>query len=192
MTLKIRKEDMKSQENKIISVLQNGGIGVIPTDTIYGLVGQALKQKTVERIYQVKKRNPSKPMIVLINSFNDLNLFNIRQEKEMKLKLKEFWPGKVSVIIPCLDEKLSYLHRGTNSIAFRMPDNRLLQNIISKVGPLVAPSANPEGMPPPTTIEEAEKYFNGSVDFYLDSGKIQSKPSKLIRMEGESIVELRR
>src|SRR3989339_500374 len=105
MTLKIRMKEAEFQKEKIINLLQKGGIGVIPTDTIYGLVGQASKPKTVERIYQTKKRNPPKPLIILIKSLDDLNLFNIKQTKKLKLKLKEFWPGKVSVIMPCPDEK---------------------------------------------------------------------------------------
>ena len=109
----------------------------------------------------------------------------------MRSKLKEFWPGKVIVIMPCLDEKLAYLHRGTNSLAFRIPDNVLLQNIISKVGPLVAPSANPESMSPATTIKEAKKYFGDSVDFYLEGGKIKSPPSKLLKIENKKIIWLR-
>lgn len=192
MTLKILMKNTKFQEDKIISILQDGGIGVIPTDTIYGIVGQALKQKTVEKIYQIRKRNFSKPMIVLINSLNDLELFNIRQTENMKTKLNEFWPGKISIVMPCLDEKLTYLSRGTNSVAFRMPDFVWLRNVISKVGPLVAPSTNMEGMSPATTIKESEKYFGNVIDLYVDGGKLESKSSKLIKIEGELIIELRK
>lgn len=191
-TLKIPIKDIESQKNNIINILQSGGVGVLPTDTIYGIVGQALNQKTVEKIYDVKNRDLSKPLIILINSFKDLKFFNIRQIPKIKSILDKFWPGKVSIIIPVFDKKLTYLHRGANSLAFRMPDNVFLRQIISKTGPLVAPSANLQGNPPVTIAREIEKYFQNKIDFYVDGGKIQGFPSKLIKIEGENILELRK
>ena len=69
---------------KIIKILKNSGIGVLPTDTIYGLVGRALDKKTVERIYKVRKRNPKKPLIILISSLSDLKLFGVKPDKKTK------------------------------------------------------------------------------------------------------------
>ena len=192
MLLKIQTKDTKSQKDKIVKILQNSGIGVLPTDTIYGAVGQALNEKTVERVYAVRKRRPSKPMIILISDINDLKMFGIAINEKFKNILSQFWPGKTSIILPCLDKKFKYLHRETNSLAFRFPDNKNLRNLISKTGPLVAPSANLEGLPPATTIEEAKNYFGDSVDFYLDGGKIEGSPSKLIKFEGDKIIELRK
>ncbi|NUQ57634.1 MAG: Sua5/YciO/YrdC/YwlC family protein, partial [Candidatus Paceibacter sp.] len=76
--------------------------------------------------------------------------------------------------------------------AFRLPNDEYLRDLISQTGPLVAPSANLEGMPPATTIDAAEKYFGDKVDFYLDGGKAESSPSKLIKIEGDKIIELRK
>ena len=89
-------------------------------------------------------------------------------------------------------EKFYYLHRGTNSLAFRLPANKGLQELISQTGPLVAPSANMEGLPPATTIDEAENYFGDKVNFYIGDGKIAGKPSKLIKIESDKIIELRK
>ena len=171
----------------------------MPTDTIYGVVGQALNKKTVERIYTARKRMPSKPMIILISSVNDLRLFGIEKEKinlpwspEGGPGMVDFWPGKTSIILPCPDEKFHYLHRGSNFLAFRLPADAPLRQFISRTGPLVAPSANLEGLPPATTIEEAQNYFGDSVNFYIDGGKIAGKPSKLIKIEGDKIIELRK
>lgn len=188
-TLRIQAKDIKFPKNKIIEILRNGGIGAMPTDTIYGITGLALNKNTVERIYSVRKRTPSKPMIILISSIDNLKLFGIKTEIE---QLNEFWPGKVSIILPCHDEKFYYLHRGANSLAFRLPNEKHLRQVISKTGPLVAPSANTEGMSPATTIEEAEKYFGNNIDFYLDGGKIEGSPSKLIKIEGGKIIEFRK
>jgi len=178
-------------ETKIIEKLKSGGVGVIPTDTIYGLAGLAQNQKTVERIYQLRQRDPKKPMVILIGDISDLEKFKIAVDKKTRAILKKYWPGKVSIILTCKGEKFSYLHRGTKSLAFRLPVNIELQDLIKKVGPLVAPSANIEGGRPAETIEEAKKYFEDKVDFYIDGGTLESKPSTLIKIEDGKIKVIR-
>lgn len=170
-------------DNLVVEILKKGGIGILPTDTIYGVVGRALEPKAVERIYQLRERNPSKPMIILIGRIKDLKLFEIEIEKKTKKILKKYWPGKVSIILPCPNKKFAYLHRGTNSLAFRWPDKPDLVEILKQVGPMVAPSANPEGESPAKTIDEAKKYFGQRVDFYLDEGELTSLSSTLISVE---------
>jgi len=177
--------------NKIIKILKEGGIGVLATDTIYGLVGSALNERTVKIIYKLRKRNLKKPMIILLSSFNDLRLFNIKIDSHLKRTLSKIWPGKVSVILSCPYKKFEYLHRGTKNLAFRVPKNKNLTNLLEKTGPLVAPSANFEGMPPAKSIKEAKNYFDKNIDFYLNKGIIESLPSTLIQIKNKKIVILR-
>jgi len=182
----------------IIKILKDGGTGVLLTDTIYGLVGQALNKKTVERIYSVKGRDNKKPLIILISSVEDLKLFGIKIDQQIKEKLEEFWTNDllissnpVSIILPCLLKKFDYLHRGTESLAFRLPKKKSLIEILKEVGPLVAPSANPEGLLPAQNISEAKKYFGSQVDFYLSGGKPRFKPSKIIKIEMGKVMVVR-
>lgn len=169
-------------DQQIINLLKNGKIGVIPTDTIYGIVGSALNEETVDRIYRLRKRSSDKPMIILISSLDDLKKFDIILTDKQKEFLQKNWPNPLSVILPLAGEKFKYLHRGTNSLAFRMPKNNKLAEVIKKVGPLVVPSANFEGEKPSETIEEAKKYFGQKI-FYVDGGKIKSQPSTLIKLK---------
>lgn len=167
-------------KNNIESILKKGGIGVIQTDTIYGLVGSALNKKTVARIYKIRKRNNKKPLIVLISSIEDLKQFGLNDLP--RATLRKLWPGKVSVILPCDKLSLSqfrYLHRGTGKIAFRIPNNKTLLAVLDKTGPLVAPSANLEGKPPAKNIKEAKKYFKDMVDFY-ESGKSRNSEASTV------------
>jgi len=170
----------KAQLEKVI---RSGKIGIIPTDTIYGLVGLALTPSVVEKIYQLKKRDRSKPMIILISNTQDLKVFNIKIEKATIEILKKYWPGPTSVILPCRNKKFEYLHRGTDTLAFRVPDKADLQILLTKTGPVVAPSANIANEPPATNINQAKKYFQDKVDFYVDEGEISNKPSKLIALK---------
>src|SRR3989338_11017033 len=96
----------------IVTILKQGGIGVLPTDTIYGLVGSALSQRAVKRIYKVRKRNPKKPFIILISSIKDLSHFGIRLDVKTRKFLENLWPGPVSVILACTDKQFFCLHRG--------------------------------------------------------------------------------
>lgn len=157
-------------------------IFIYPTDTLYGLCASAFSKKAVERIYTIKGRDENKPFIILIASLNDLKKFHIVLSKEQKIFLQKVWPGKVSVILPVPQKKFEYLHRGKKSLAFRLPKKKLLLDLIQNVGPLVAPSANPQGGKPAETIKEAKKYFGGNVDFYISGGKLQSKPSTIISL----------
>lgn len=173
----------RGSAEKIAKLLREGCIGVMPTDTIYGLVGSALSAKAVERIYRVRKRNVKKPMIILIASFKDLRRFGIELDLKTKVILKKVWPGKVSVILPCRRRKFFYLHRGTKFLAFRIPAVKSLREFLTKSGPLVAPSANPEGAAPAMTVNRAKKYFGQTIDFYLGDGVMSSVPSTLIKIE---------
>ena len=173
---------------KAVRKLIAGKVGVLPTDTLYGLVGSALSKKAVERIYKLKKRNSRKPLIILIASLKDLNLFGARIDTAHKNILNQVWPGKVSVILPLSSRKFHYLHRGWKTLAFRMPAKNSLIELLKKTGPLVAPSANPEGLPPATTAREAKKYFAGEIDFYISAGRrLSGKPSALIAIENGKI-----
>lgn len=173
---------------KIVDLLKKGGVGVLPTDTIYGLVGSAMKTEAVQRIYKLRYRNFRKPLIVLISSLGELNYFRIKLRGNEKALVGKIWPGKVSLILPCPHPEFKYLHRGTNTIAFRLPDKKFLVALLKETGPLVAPSANPMDFEPAKTIREAKKYFGNKVDFYLDAGKIESVPSTLVALENGKVV----
>lgn len=166
---------------KATASLRTGGVGILATDTIYGLVGQAVEPTVVERIYQLKQSTPDKPLIILIGDMADLAKFDIQLQPSLGQQLNQYWPGPVSIILPCLNQQYTYLHRGTNSLAFRLPAKPTLRRLLTRTGPLVAPSANPEGQPPAGTVAEAQAYFGDQVDFYLP-GRIGTKPSRVIRL----------
>ncbi len=182
----------KRFNSKLVKILKNSGIGVIPTDTIYGLVGSALNKKTVEQIYKLRRRNPKKPMIILISDIKDLKKFDISLSSTHYSLLTTHWPKKTSIVFLCPLAKFRHLHRGNKTLAFRLPKPEKLREFLKKTGPLVAPSANLENQPPAKTIKDAQKYFGDKVDFYIDAGKIVSKPSRLIKITNGKVIELRK
>lgn len=175
-------------DKKVIKTLKNNGIGVLPTDTIYGIIGSALSKQAIERIYKLRNRDPKKPMVIIVANTKQLRLFDIKINRKFKKKLKEFWPGKVSIILPCHSEEFAYLHRGMESLAFRVPNLKWLRKLLKKTGPLVATSANPEGEKPACDVKQAEKYFGDNVDFYVDMGNREGEPSTLIEIKDSNVI----
>ncbi|MEI8338175.1 MAG: L-threonylcarbamoyladenylate synthase [bacterium] len=172
-----------------VDIIKKGGIGVIPTDTILGLVGSAYSKKAVERIYEVRERDKNKPLIILINNVDELKKFGVKNIPQKELN--KIWPSKVSIIFEVKNKKIEYLHRGTNSLCFRLPKTQFIADILKKTGPLVAPSANPQGKVPAKNITEAKKYFENRVDFFVSGRKPNPSPSTILGyISGEKKFEL--
>lgn len=179
------------ETERVVSLLKSGKIGVLPTDTLYALAGSALDPVAVERIYTVRKRDADRPLIILIHDGHEIERFGISAKKGPGVAAQRYWPGKVSIVLPCPEEKFAYLHRGGKTLAFRVPDKQDLLAILKETGPLVAPSANPQDKLPALTILEARNYFGDNVDFYVDAGMLVSEPSTLIEIRPNKILILR-
>ena len=181
---------------KIEKILKEGCVVVMPTDTLYGIVGRAENQDTVKRIYEIRKRNPKKPCIILIGDVSELEKFSISLSEGQKKVLKELWSTPTSVILDCLDDSLKYLHRGTKTLAFRLPKDEGLRNLLKQTGPLIAPSANTEGYTPAKDISEAKKYFASKhtdlINLYVDGGTILGKASKVVKLHKDGGVSILR
>lgn len=166
----------------LISILKRGGIAVIPTDTIYGIVARAFDRKAVRRLYRLRRTTAKKPFIILISSVKDLATFGVTTNTAASRFLQRVWPGRVSVILPCKGKEFAYLHLDTQTLAFRMPRPRWLRVLLKKTGPLVAPSANPEGETPAETITRARRYFGDHIDAYVSAGRLIRNPSTLVSL----------
>lgn len=169
--------------------LAPGAIGVIPTDTVYGVVARAADQEAVARLYKIKKREGKPGTLIAANlqQLEDLGL------KHRYLKaVEQFWPGAVSVVIPAANPSLEYLHLGKMTLAIRIPDDKKLQELLKQTGPLLTSSANLPGRLEASTIEQARAYFGDEVDFYEDGGDLSGrKPSTVIRIVDDAIEVLR-
>ncbi len=163
--------------------LNGGGVVVIPTDTMYGVVARAADKTAVERVYQLRGRAPEKPCIVLAASQAHITDTSLWTPKHHELAQK-YWPGALSLVTPTATTE-AYLHRGTHTLAYRVPNFADLAKLLQATGPLIAPSANPEGSAPATTIAEAQNYFGDRVDGYVDGGTLAGDaPSTVVAVVG--------
>lgn len=175
---------------RLVSLLCDGSVGVMPTDTIYGLVCSAANHVAVEKLYGIKHRE-QKPGTIIAASVDQLIELGIKARYVKAVE--QFWPNPISIIIPASAPELQYLHRGKLSLACRVVQGpRELLNVLSKVGPLLTSSANQPGAKPSNTISEAQNYFGDSVDFYVDAGDLSGQmPSTLIRIVDDAVEILR-
>lgn len=174
-------------DTKLAQLVSNGAVGVLPTDTVYGLVCRAADKKAVGRLYGLKKRE-NKPGTVIAASVDQLVELGI---KARYLKaVEQFWPNSISVEIP---NQIAYLNQSTGRQAFRIVKQPAeLITLLNVTGPLLTTSANLPGEPPAGTITEAEKYFGDKLDFYVDGGDLSDRePSTLIRIVDDAVEVLR-
>jgi len=174
------------QDAELRATLTRGGVAVIRTDTLYGLVASASDPKAVQKVYDLKDRNEHKACIVLIADLSQL-LPGTHMDKAHSALMDKYWPGPVTIIMPVVDtQNLDYLTRGNGSLAYRLPDSSDLRELIRRTGPLIAPSANPEGAEPARSVGDAAAYFGEAVDAYVDSGEVKNATASRIITVNES------
>lgn len=161
-----------------IEVLHGGGIAVIRTDTLYGIVARADDEQAVKRVRAVKKRSPDKALIVLLGRADDA----YDNAEVLQTHTDGIHPTSVIVPSPHAPE---WIRHENGSVAYRIPVDAQLRELLSQTGPLVAPSANPEGLPSASTIAEARAYFHDQVDCYLDGDAVapDMPPSWIIQLD---------
>lgn len=170
----------------IVELLRAGSIGVLRTDTLYGLVCSAHNEAAVQRVYACKGRDDDKSPIVLIAAIEQM--FDEPTAKE-RVVIDRVWPGPVSVIV-ARTQSPPWIRRHNTSVAYRVPAEESLRQLLQKTGPLIAPSANPQSKVPASTIQQAQEYFGSRVDFYVDEGEVtQVCPSQLLRITPDGVVE---
>lgn len=173
---------------KVGAELADGAVGIIPTDTVYGIVCSAKSPEFVERLFTIKTRS-NQPGTILAASVEQLAELGIK--RRYLSAVEHYWPNSISIIIPCGDE-LAYLHQGIKSLAVRIPADEALRSLLIVSGPLMTSSANHPGEPVAKTIDAARAYFGDRADFYVDAGDLSGRePSTIIRIVDDAIEVIR-
>lgn len=154
-------------------ILKQGGLVAFPTETVYGLGGNALDEKASEKIYAAKGRPSDNPLIVHIAEFEALEKIAARIPKEARMLADRFWPGPLTMIFRKTDQVPLETTGGLNTVAVRMPDHPVALALIRAAGGYVAaPSANLSGRPSPTCAAHVQEDLNGKIEMILDSGAV--------------------
>ncbi len=178
----VLKADSLGIADRAILVLDEGGVVVYPTDTLYALGADATRPDCVRQIFAMKKRDPEHPISVMVSSFRMLRSYaEVMPEHEGLLK--KLLPGKVTVVLEArgLARNLS-----PSGIAFRIPLNPLAAEMVDMFNkPITATSANPTGEPPGVDVNGAFSYFGDLVDLYIDAGPLHGEPSTVVDLRDE-------
>ncbi|MFL8907072.1 L-threonylcarbamoyladenylate synthase [Helcococcus kunzii] len=153
------------------SIIKNGGLVAIPTETVYGLAADGLNPEALEKIFIAKNRPMDNPLILHISDiFQVYELTKDVKEKDIEI-LKKLWPGPLTVILNRSDIVPDEVTAGLDTVAIRMPDNKITRNFIKICDtPLAAPSANLSTKPSPTTADAVYEDMNGRIDAIIDGG----------------------
>jgi len=157
--------------NAVVQYLQDGDVVAIPTETVYGLAGNALDEKAVRKIYQVKGRPNYNPLIIHTNSLEKVRNW-VKDISDTALKLAEvFWPGPLTLVLPKEAIIPDLVTSGHSTVAIRIPSHPLTLSLLEKLDfPLAAPSANPFGFISPTSPEHVNRQLGENLAYILDGG----------------------
>lgn len=174
---------------RLFELVDGGAVGVILTDTVYGLVAKAASQDAVTKLYAVKPRE-SAPGTIIAASVDDLAHIGFRRPD--LARANKFWPGPLSMVIDATGVA-DYIRQGRTSLAVRIPKVEGLRRLLDRTGPLMTTSANLHGSPASTSVEQAHSYFGDSIDYYVNSGSVVDRePSTIAGYGADGRIEVYR
>lgn len=172
--IKISANDNSEKYEEAARLLKDGQVVGVPTETVYGLAGNAFSEIAVSRIFEAKGRPQDNPLIVHISEFSEIyDLVSSVPEEARKLA-DAFWPGPLTIILPKSEKVPLCVTAGLDTVAVRCPKHPVANRLIKEAGiPLAAPSANLSGKPSPTKAEHVFKDLNGRIPMIIDGGECE-------------------
>ncbi len=175
----IRIDPQNPEKRKIkmaVNILEEGGLIVYPTDTIYGLGANIFSDKAIRKVYSIKGRDYSKPISVSVSEIEDINKIAYLENLE---RVKEFLPGPFTIILNKKENVSPLLTAGGEKIGVRIPDNRISRELTRKF-PITSTSANLSGGKVFESADAMIELWGDSVDLIIDGGKLQGNHSTVI------------
>ncbi|MBP3502778.1 MAG: threonylcarbamoyl-AMP synthase [Clostridia bacterium] len=167
------KEKINENElRKVIEILKNDGIIIFPTETVYGIGGNALSNAVIDRIYKVKRRPREKAVNIMVRNINEIKKYaEITSELEERI-IKNCMPGPITLILKKKKNFGDYFTADNTTIGIRIPDNKIINTILNNIDfPIIAPSANISGRTSGIEVSDIMVDFENKVDAIIDGGK---------------------
>ena len=172
---------------KAAKIINDGGVVIFPTDTVFGIGCRIGNQKAIERLYRIKERNEGKPTLIMIENIKQGRKY-ARFDKKALLLAKAFWPGPLTLVLKSKEGVPNMIKGIQNTVGIREPNHKIVQKLISLVGePILAPSANFSGQTPPSKFSKIDKNLIKLVDYVLNFECGGDKPSTIFEsLDGTS------
>ncbi|GBD97321.1 MAG TPA: threonylcarbamoyl-AMP synthase [Nitrospirae bacterium] len=163
-------------------ILKNRGVIAYPTESFYALGVLATDEKAVERLYELKKRPPEKPLPIIVGDMDTLESITSGISSKAKELMKRFWPGPLTLIFEARDNIPGLLTGGTGKVAVRIPGESAALDLARALKlPITATSVNPSGKPPAEDPDAVIGYFGEEIDLVIDAGKAPGgRPSTIV------------
>jgi L-threonylcarbamoyladenylate synthase len=171
---------MQITVDEACTILASGGVIAIPTDTVYGLAVDFKNPEAVKKLFALKNRPFSKPIVTLVADAEEAFKLSLTCPEGARQLSDRFWPGPLTIVLPVNSSSVIHQIRAEmTTAAFRVPKHPLTLELLKKYGPLAAPSANPHKKSPAVDRSQVEEYFGA--DFpVLDGGITESKVASTI------------
>lgn len=178
---------------KIVKEIKKGNLVIIPTDTVYGISADMNNEKAIEKVFEAKKRDKNKPLILLVSNLEMLKKY-VKKISPLEEKIiKKYMPGRLTMLFLKNEEVSDLVSAGSFFVGIRIPDDLNLIKIINKVGnPIISTSANISGENTVTNVKNIDKKLLKYVSYVEDAGIIESFPSTVIKVEDDEITILRK
>jgi L-threonylcarbamoyladenylate synthase len=159
-----------------VDALKCGHVIVFPTETLYGLGANALDDAAVEKVFQLKGRDRSNPIPVLVANQEMLHTVVAKVPTIARKLIDQYWPGPLTLVLPRQKNIPKPLCNPAGGVGVRISSQPIATLLINGLGrPLTATSANPSGKEPARTLQEAKNYFAHRMDIFVDGGTLTSK-----------------
>ena len=154
-----------------VGALRAGRLVAFPTETFYGLGAAALTSAAVRRIIDVKGRPEGKPLLVLVDSIAMVERLAVEIPERARALMTRHWPGALTLVLAARAQVPAEVTAGSGTVGVRLSAHPVAQALVRALGqPITAPSANPSGLPPPTTAADVLGYFPHGLELVLDGG----------------------
>lgn len=173
---------MNKDIEKAAEIIQNGGIVLLPTDTVFGICCRIDNENALKKLFAIKKRDLSQAVPILVSSTEMVKAYARPFDEKVEKLMEDYWPGGLTIILPCQTEKVLPEVRGNgDTVGFRIPDMLPTFQIIEKVGvPIVGTSANFHGKPSRTKWQELDPELVKLVDFVLPEDSLGGVASTVV------------
>jgi L-threonylcarbamoyladenylate synthase len=154
-----------------VAALRAGRVIAFPTETFYGLGAAALTPAAVRQVFEVKGRPEDKPLLVLVDSIAMVERLAVEIPERARVLMEHHWPGALTLVLSARPDVPSGVTGGSGTVGVRLSAHPVAQALVRALGqPITAPSANPSGLPPPSTAAEVVGYFPRGLAIVLDAG----------------------
>jgi L-threonylcarbamoyladenylate synthase len=179
-------DDRRTGIDEAVSAVLRSELVVLPTDTVYGVAADAFSAAAVDALLAAKGRDRTMPVPVLVGSQHMVDALVDQLPDVARALTEAFWPGALTLVVRHTSHLAWDLGETLGTVAVRMPDNEIAQELISRTGPLATSSANRSGHPAATTMLDARLQLGASVSVYLDGGPTtDSLASSIVDVTGD-------